>query len=131
MQERIAQELALLRKQYPAAEYVEDGRWIRLPSYPLPEGWNRTATDVAFQIRVDYPGTPPYGFYVPAGLQYKQQRPNNYTEPGSPPPPFPGEWGLFSWAPDDGQWRPTADLVTGSNLLNWARGFANRFKEGI
>jgi hypothetical protein len=25
-----------------------DGRWVLLPDYPLPAGWNRSATDVVF-----------------------------------------------------------------------------------
>lgn len=130
MEERIEKELALLRQRYHDLEYKEEGHWIRIPSYPLREGWNRASTDVAFQIPVSYPGTPPYGIYTPAGLLFNGERPNNYTEPGSNQPPLPGTWGIFSWSPADGQWRPTADLSTGSNLLNWVIGFADRFREG-
>ncbi len=130
MEERIEQELALLRSRFPDLEYKEEGRWVRIPSYPVPEGWNRSATGVAFQIPPGHPGSPPYGIYVPGGLMFKGERPNNYTEPASNQPPFGGTWGVFSWAPQDGQWRATADLVTGSNLLNWVLGFADRFREG-
>ena len=130
MTDRIKQELALLRKHYPNLEYREEGRWVRIPSYPLPAGWNGARTDVAFQIKVEHPAAPPYGIYVPAGLRYNNSVPSNYTENVSPAPPFGGSWGIFSWYPEDGQWRPTADLMTGSNLLNWARSFANRFREG-
>jgi hypothetical protein len=130
MEERIEKELALLRQRYSNLEYKEEGRWIRIPSYPLPEGWNRSSTEVAFQIPVVYPGTPPYGIYTPAGLLFNGERPNNYTEPGPTQPPFPGTWGIFSWSPADGQWRPTVDLTTGSNLLNWVMGFADRFRQG-
>jgi hypothetical protein len=128
--ERIQQELVLLRRRHPDLEYREDGRWVRIPGYTLLDGWNRTATDVAFQIRTDYPGTPPYGIYVPGGLLFKGERPDNYTEPASSQPPFGGTWGIFSWTQIDSQWRPTADLVTGSNLANWVSGFADRFREG-
>ena len=131
METRITQELELLRKYYPDLEYEEEGRWIRIPSYPLPEGWDRQSTDVAFQIKAGHPGTPPYGFCVPAGLTYRGQRANNYKEPASPQPPFEGAWGIFSWSHNADQWRPTADVVTGSNLLNWARSFADRFREGV
>ena len=72
MEERIAQELELLRKHWPDLEYVEEGRWVRLPRYSLPKGWNRSETDVAFQILPGYPGTPPYGFYVPVGLTFAE-----------------------------------------------------------
>lgn len=130
MQERISQELALVRRRFPDLEYKEEGRWVRIPAYPLPEGWDRPSTDVAFQIPVEYPGTPPYGIYTPAGLTYKGVRPDNYSEPAPTQPPFPGTWGIFSWMALEGQWRRTTDLVTGSNLLNWLMGFADRFREG-
>ena len=130
MEERIEKELALLKQRYPDLEYKEEGRWVRIPSYLLPEGWNRSATEVVFQIPVGFPGTPPYGIFTPAGLLFNGERPNNYTEPAPTQPPFMGTWGIFSWMPDDGQWRPTADPVTGSNLLNWVVGFANRFRQG-
>lgn len=130
MQERIEQELVLLRGRWPDLDYRPDGQWIRIPGYPLPSGWNRTTTDVAFQVHVSHPGTPPYGIYVPAGLSFNGQRPDNYTEPAPTQPPFGGVWGIFSWAPAEGDWRPTANPATGSNLLNWAVGFATRFREG-
>jgi len=130
MQERIKEELTIIRQWFPDAEYHEEGHWIRIPSYSLREGWSQSSTEVAFQVPVSYPGTPPYGIYVPAGLQFQNSRPNNYTEPAGNQPPFSGTWGIFSWSPADGQWRPTADIEKGSNLLNWVLGFADRFSEG-
>ena len=128
MQERINQELALLRSRYPDLEYRSEGRWVRLPRYPLPPGWSRSETDVAFQIPTQYPGNPPYGFCVPAGLTFGGQRPSNSSDNNSPP--FGGAWLLFSWQPDGG-WVPTTDLRAGHNLLNWAIGFRQRFLEGV
>lgn len=131
MQQRIEQELELLRKRYPDLEYRSEGHWIRIPSYPLPEGWNRNATDMAFQIPTGFPGTPPYGICIPAGLTFNGTRPNNYAEPAPTQPPFGGSWGILSWAPADGQWRATADPVAGSNLGTWIRGCSDRFNEGL
>ena len=132
MKERIDKELLLLRQRYANLEYREDGRWVRVPGYPLPEGWSLGSTDVAFQILPAFPGSPPYGIYVPAGLRFKDQKPDNYTEPASTQPPFGGEWGLFSWSTVDGQWRATAepDPVRGYTLVAWVNGFAARFEEG-
>ena len=130
MEARINEELTLIRQRFPSLEYHEGGRWVRIPSYPLPEGWNRTVTDIAFQIQSSHPGTPPYGIYVPAGIQFGGVAPSNYKEPADNQPPFEGMWGIFSWAPDGGQWRPAADIRKGSNLLNWVVGFAGRFQEG-
>ena len=131
MKERIEQELTLLRRHFPNLEYQEEGQWGRILSYPLPEDWSRTATDIAFQIPLaGYPGTPPYGIYTPSGLTFRGVRPDNYTDPAPSQPPYEGTWAIFSWSPEDGQWRATADLITGSNLLNWVLGFADRFREG-
>ena len=41
MQERIDLELGLVRERFPKVEYQPEGRWVRIISYPLPEGWNR------------------------------------------------------------------------------------------
>jgi len=130
MDKRIGAELDLLRKDHPDLEYREDGRWVRIPGYALPQGWSRSETDVAFQIKVDYPGTPPYGFFVSAGLTFRNERPGGYNEPGSPQPPFDGTWGMFSWQQEPNAWRPTGDVATGSNLRNFVRSFADRFAAG-
>ncbi len=132
MQDRIEQELALLRRRYPDLEYIAEGRWIKIPSYPLPSGWIPEITTIAFQIPNGYPGTPPYGFLVPAGVRFKKQVPQNYAEPaGNIPSSGGGTWGLFSWSPHDGEWQPTANVEKGVNLLKWVSGFADRFREGV
>jgi len=129
MQERIDQELILLRNRWPNLEYVKEGQWIRIPSHALPEGWNPSVIDVAFTIPVQYPGTPPYGIYAPAGLTYKGQQPDNYVV-APQQPPFGGTWWIFSWQPEPSQWRPTGNIVSGSNMVNWVIGFAERFRAG-
>lgn len=125
MQGRIEQEIAMLRQRFPQLE--RNGNWIRIPNYPLPEGWNRTETDVAFEIPAQYPGTPPYGICTLVGLLFRGASPDSYT-PSHAEVPFSGVWGRFSWAP--AEWRQTADPLKGSNLLNWVIGFAQRFREG-
>lgn len=130
MQERIDAELVLLRGRYPDLGYQPEGRWVKIAQYPLPAGWSGGDTDVAFQIPVGFPGTPPYGIYVPVGITFGGARPDNYNEPAPSQPPFGGSWGIFSWTPDAESWRATADPTTGSNLLNWVIGFAQRFREG-
>lgn len=127
--ERIERELALIKTRFADAAYEPNGQWVHLPRYVLPRDWNRVVTPVAFQILPAYPGTPPYGFYTPVGLRHKDKVPGNYTEPSPTQPPFSGTWGIFSWAVD-GDWRATADVTCGSNLLNWILGFMQRFREG-
>lgn len=131
MKERIDKEIEMLCQRYPKLEFIEDGYWVRIPSYPLLQGWNRFSTEIAFQIPMGYPGTPPYGIYALAGLLFNESKPQNYTEPAPNQPPFSGLWGIFSWSPANGQWHPTADIITGFNLINWVIGFATRFREGL
>jgi hypothetical protein len=130
VKERIERELELLGRHFPNFEYRADGQWVRIPAYPLSSGWTPQVPDVAFQIPTAFPGTSPYGFYVPVGLRLNGQMPANYTEPASIQPPFGGSWGFFSWSVEG--WRPTAtpDPVRGYSLLSWVKGFATRFQEG-
>ena len=129
MQERIDLELALVKERFPNVEYQPEGRWVLVISYPLPEGWNRETTDIAFQIGNGYPGAQPYGFYVPSGILFQGTVPGSYTDPAPNQPPFEGPWGFFSWAPKSG-WFPASDVRQGANLLDWVRGFKDRFEEG-
>lgn len=128
---RIAEELALLRSRFKDVEYQEAGQWVLVRNFPYPAGWTQGATMVVFQIPAPYPGTPPYGFYVPNGLRFNGQKPNNYQEPANNQPPFEGQWGFFSWTVEDGQWRATTSVVNGSNLLNVLLSFVDRLREGV
>ncbi len=83
------------------------------------------------QVPIGYPGSPPYGIYVPAGLTCDGRPPtNNYTFPANQQPPFPGQWGIFSWQAVEGEWIPTADTRKGPNLLSFVLSFGDRFREG-
>ena len=127
MQDRINQELVLLRHRWPGLEYRQEEHWIRIPKYPLPTAWNRSETDAAFQIPVGYPGTPPYGICTPEGLLFNGQPPDDCPS-AELIPPFGGAWMRFSWQPEN--WQPSAEVSAGSNLLNWVVGFAERFRQG-
>jgi hypothetical protein len=130
MSPRVAKEVELLRKAYPALQH-DGGSWVLIPGYLLPSGWNRETTDVAFQIPAGYPATPPYGIFVPAGIRFNGTLPSSYTERAANQPPFPGTWAIFSWAPGDGEWQaPSTDVIGRASLLSYVRGFAVRFSEG-
>lgn len=132
MNSRIEKELEILSSFYPKVTFIENGQWVLIEDYPIPLGlsWNRQQTNICFQIPLAYPGTPPYGFYVPVGILYEGSPPKNgYRESPDNKPPFPGTWGFFSWQHDTG-WRATSDPQTGSNLLNFVRTFKDRFLEG-
>jgi hypothetical protein len=128
MSTRVSQELELLRRVFPKLEYSEAGQWVLLPEHPLPAGvWNPGATALAFQIPPGLPGQAPYGFHlrVPVALASGAELKNTTA---SAEPPFEGEWLKFSWSP--AEWRPTTDLQTGSNMLNWVLSFDERLREG-
>jgi hypothetical protein len=126
---RIQEELELLRKYFATFVFAEQGLWILIPEYKMPDGaWNPKTIEVAFQIPNGYPGTNPYGIYVREGITYNGSSPNNYQFPANLQPPFAGKWGILSWSPEG--WTPTASVLTGPNLLNYVRSFSDRFKEG-
>lgn len=128
-QARLEEELNLLQSQFPDIEYVEDGRWVLSHGYVYGGGWAPNKGPVAFQIP-DAVNKPPYGIYVPSGLTFSGVAPTNYKDLTGVPLPFDGKWGVFSWAPKDGHWRPGATVRSGANMLNWALGFRVRFEQG-
>ena len=130
MTDRIVQELALLRSRFADLRFVETGQWILVPRYPFPPDWAVESGEVATQLPPPYPSTPPYGIYVRSGIRCRGMTPSNYCETASSQPPFGGVWGVLSWQPGEGEWRPAADVSKGANLLNWFLGFADRFREG-
>jgi len=130
LEERIKAELEMVRQQFPSVVYRPEERWVCVSAYPLPEGWSRPSTDVAFQIPSGYPSAPPYGIYVPQGLTFKGNDPSDYTSNAGTQPPFGGVWGFFSWAPVGDDWIPRSAIEHGPNLLHWVRGFAERFEDG-
>lgn len=130
MEERIQQEFLLIRKYFPNCKIDENKRWILLPNFKLPEGlsWNKTIMDICIEIRPGYPGTPPYGIYVPSDLRFDGKEPQSWQLKASNHPSFSGSWGMISWSPI--QWMPGSDVIRGSNLLNFILSFSDRFKEG-
>lgn len=129
MSDRIRQELEIVRACYSNLEYREEGHWVRIPSYPAPEGiWNMSEVEVCFQMPEQLPGQAPYGLYVRPELLLRSGggRPDNYTYPATTP--FGDGWGKFSWQLEP--WRPTSDPRTGSNMLNFIWSFAERLRQG-
>ncbi len=127
---RIEEELRLIRKHYPQVGFVEEGWWFRIPDFGLaPEGhWHPPRVDVVFQAPEGYPGTHPYGIYVPPRITFDGRPPNNYAA-ASKPIPFPGTWWVLSWYPE--AWRPTADVASGPNILSFVWSIQDRFREGV
>lgn len=130
MTERIQEEFKLLQALYKNSELKDN--WVLLPTYRLPNGmeWNKGICSVCFQFPVGYPGTPPYGFYTPSDINFNSQVPDNFQASTQNVPPFTGPWGFFSWTPDEGQWKISADASKGSNIINFVLSFDQRFRMG-
>lgn len=129
MSERIELEVGMLQECWPALEYLEEGRWVRIPQYPLPDGiWNVAEVEVCFQIPEQLPGQAPYGFYARPELRLRagNASPQNYQFPAGTS--FGDGWGKFSWQLEP--WRPAADPLAGSNMVNFVRSFSDRLREG-
>lgn len=129
-QQRLDDELALLRTAYPDLEYrnVGGAHWVRIPAYAVPEGWSARSAEVAFQIPAQ-PGQAPYAFCVRPPLKLGNgNTPSNYSP--SAATPWGNDFAQFSWSPLEA-WIPKADIREGANMLNFARSFADRFLERI
>lgn len=133
MDERIDAEFELIRKYYPTLVVSNCKRWGLIDKFVLPSGipWNKEHIPICCNIPNGYPGTAPYGIYIPADLQCDNKEPQSFTKIANNKPPFEGVWGMLSWTPDTEVWKPTADILKGSNLLNFIKTFNDRFKEGV
>ncbi|WP_445300681.1 E2/UBC family protein [Microcoleus sp. B7-D4] len=127
---RIEEELRLLRNRFSDAKYIEEGRWVHISDFELPEGWSMKHCDLVFQIRDGYPLTCPYGFYIPSGLTFNGVRPSGNAQDPAPqqPPHVGGTWAFFSGEPE--QWSPGKDAATGTNLVTWVSTILRRLREG-
>jgi hypothetical protein len=89
MNDRAAEELALLRRRWADLVHEPSSGWVMIKEYPLPAGWTTRQVDVAFQIPALLPGQAPYAFYALGHLRYRGQQPWNYSFPipvGAPTP---------------------------------------------
>jgi len=131
MNERLEQELMLLRKYFRDVEVDDKLQWICIPGYKLPEGigWNKETISVCIEVKTGFPGVAPYGIYVPSDLRFNKLEPKDWQANANNRPSFPGAWGMLSWTPVE-PWQPGSDVTTGSNLLNFVLSFKDRFLAG-
>lgn len=134
MADRINEEFELLRSVYPDIQRAMSGQehWFHIPAYSIPQalGWTPAAMPIAFHAQPKHPGAAPYGIFVPTRVCVHGQAPNNFNANANKAVPFPGRWGVLSWTVQSATWRPKADTRSGSNLLNYALGFIERFQQG-
>jgi hypothetical protein len=130
--ERLEQELELMRTGYPDLEYrfVDEAHWVRIPAYPVPEGWvarERPVAEVEIVFQIPQAGQAPYAFRTRPVITLAAGRtPDRYTAPVSTP--WGADFAQFSWTPLE-SWVPKADIRAGANMLNFAHSFADRLKD--
>jgi hypothetical protein len=125
MRERILQEIELLKKQYLNLRHGDRLEWVLIPEVLLPTGrFNMERTPMLFSIPTGYPQTGPDNFFVDAGLRLKDGSSpaafNQGSQSSSGNALAPGNWGWFSWHPQN--WRPAATIEGGDNLSGFVRG---------
>lgn len=126
MHERVRQEIELLRGRFPNLQHGEQLNWVLIPSYPLPNKYNKSHTSLLWIIPPGYPQTPPDDFFVDGDLSLRDgNKPppalNLGANSSSGPAPVAGNWSWFSWHPESGRWRPAAEIEKGDNLSTFLR----------
>jgi len=117
----------LLLQAHPGAQIKFDTLVVILTDHRLPAGWSHTATDVLFAIPANYPVGQPDNICA---------RPDLMLQCGAAPGNNQGlqmhdgrPWLQFSYHLDPGDWRPSADPASGSNLAEYLTGALTRFDE--
>ena len=127
MLERRLKEIDLLRKKYGELEHGANIEWVIFKSFKLSSGWNCEVTRLLIIVPPGYPMTPPDNFYVEPGLKLASgSGVTNYSEPVSQ---LEQTWGQFSYHVDSGDWKATADILSGHNLLTFMLGVEKRLSE--
>lgn len=117
---RVYQEALLLARQFGMVDYdEEDGHWVRIPDFPLPEGWDRPVTELLLVLPSGYPHVPPNGFFIDRYLRTQRGRriDHYFEERGEYNPYSEKGWAWFCIHLDRNAWRPTGDVLRGDNLV--------------
>ena len=125
MYERVQQEIELLKLKYPELQHGDQLNWVLIPKYPLPDLYNKSQTQLLWNVPPGYPQTAPDDFFVDGDLRLKNGNPpasfNQGANSSSGPAPIAGNWGWVSWHPEQGKWQPAAEIEKGDNLLTFLR----------
>src|ERR1700692_2070370 len=125
MQQRVSEEIELLKKQFVDLQHGDQFNWVLIPELVLPsERYNKAHTKMLFSIPIGYPQTGPDNFFVDNDLRLKNgtnpQAFNIGSKASNGSAPIPGDWSWFSWHPQT--WCPAATIEGGDNLLGFVRG---------
>ncbi|MCE7733590.1 MAG: hypothetical protein GPJ54_01850 [Candidatus Heimdallarchaeota archaeon] len=133
MNDRISQEIELLKERYPDLIHDENKTWVLIPNFKLPDKrFNKEFTNIHFTIPSGFPNSGPDNFFVHVDLRLANNQmppafnPNSKSNTGEAK--APGEWGWFSWHPN--KWQPSAQFEKGDNLLSFVRSIGVRLRGG-
>jgi hypothetical protein len=129
---RIAYEAALAATRYSKSKSVdyddEEGCWVVIKDFLLPEGYNYTHSDVLILLPSNYPQTPPDWFYVDDNLRLANGQkpshvfydntshdPNRAHAQADSPPQMKGWTGCCLHIRS---WKPAANPLDGHCLLS-------------
>jgi len=127
MSSSLAPELAAVERHFGEVEIGPEGDWFIVKRVPLPEGWNKSMTQVLVLVPGGYPTTPPDNFWADADLRLSG---GGLPEATSPDQQQVGRaWLQFSYHVESGDWRPTIDIAEGHNLVTYFDGILHRLGE--
>lgn len=131
---RIFQEAALAACLFSQSKRVEvdpdEGRWVLIYDFPLPQGYNRPMTHILIRLPPNYPLTPPDWFYLDRGVRRADGRPPHYFEDDH----IPQELRQKGWAGGClhiREWRPGADPLWGHSLLTVCKLIADALRRWL
>lgn len=115
--QRILAEIFLLKKVYEEVDYdSEDLRWVHIPCYDLPQGFNEPTGELLVELPKNYPFSPPKNFFLHRDIKtfegysidhyYSNATMSKYYEKG---------WAWFCI--HILQWKTADDIMQSDNLL--------------
>lgn len=115
--ERIFAEIYLLRKLYEEVEYDgDDFRWVYIPYFDLPEGFNAKDGELLIELPKNYPFSPPQNFFLHKDIKTFE----GYSIDHYYPKPSMSKYHDKGWAwfcIHIKKWRATEDIMQSDNLL--------------
>jgi hypothetical protein len=132
MHERVKQEIAILKRNFPDLQHGDQLDWVLISKYQLPDGrFNRDFGQILWKIPIGYPQIGPDDFFTDSDLRLNDaSMPPSFnigSNSSAGPAPIPGNWGWFSWHPET--WRPSSTIEGGDNLVSFLRS-VNRCLKG-
>jgi hypothetical protein len=115
--ERIFAEIFLLRKVYEQVDYDgEDFRWVHIPYYELPPGFNEPVGELLIELPKNYPFSPPQNFFLHKDIKtFEGYSIDHYYSNPSMSKYYEKGWAWFCIHIK--KWKAVNDIIQSDNLL--------------